>query len=103
MARQRNPKVFRQEKKLIKLEDMPGSICAWAGCDATFKGPMPEDWRWLLVYWRSRPAITTKLVKIANSRHCDRDAVLCPEHARELESQLKDLVRWADRPMSGEA
>ncbi len=101
MAKQRKPKVWTQAR--MELRNIRGSLCAWAGCEATFTGPMPEDWRWLLVYWRSRPATNTKLLKIATSRHCDRDATLCPAHARELESQLEDLGRWADKPMSGEA
>ena len=80
-----------------------GCMCAWNECGARFDGPMPADWRCLLVYWQAYPLSETTVCQIATSGSCDRDAVLCPKHFRELESQLKDLMRWADKPASGQA
>ncbi len=68
-------------------------MCAWADCEATFEGYMPKGWRWLMVYWWARPPANQKLWKIAMSSDCDRDAVLCPDHALQLESQLKNIRR----------
>ena len=69
-------------------------VCAWNGCEAAFEGyPMPEDWRNMIVYWSAEPAVTTTLADIVLSEHCYRDANLCPEHARQLESHLKQLPR----------
>ena len=91
--------------KMMDVKDLAarGTACAWAGCAASFRGQMPEDWRWMLVYWWPHPAGNHKLAKIAMSRSCDRDAALCPDHALYLESQLKPLMRVADMDPAGVA
>ncbi len=80
---------------MVKTEDLQkaGSMCAWAGCGATFDGRMPDDWRWMLVYWWPYPAVNHTVARIATSNNCDRNCALCPEHALYLQSQLVDLMR----------
>ena len=80
-----------------------GSLCAWRECGAHFKGEMPAGWNYLLVYWHPEPQPFTTLAEVATSNFCSRDAVLCVEHSRELESNLVDIARWVDRPVSGSA
>jgi hypothetical protein len=61
---------------------------------------MPKGWTFLLTYWSKRPE--PNISKIP-PQDMPRDCVLCPEHARTLESQLKDLGRQLDTPTMGEA
>ena len=104
MPKNRKARVMTAERKLLTKKEVSekGSMCAWDGCSATFEGLMPPDWRHLLVYWSPRPSDST-LVQVSNSGFCDRDAVLCPEHWRELDGRLKDLARWMGEPTAGEA
>ena len=83
-------------------EMMTGQLCAWDSCGASFQGPLPKDWRNLLVWWSPEVKDAT-LFQVVTSGFCDRDAVLYPEHFRELESKLIDLMRWASGPVSGQA
>ena len=107
MAKQRKPnrkpKIFRKEK--VRAQDIAGlgSLCAWDGCIATFEKMMPPDWRMLLVYWSPLPEGDKTLLEIALGGNCDRDASLCPEHARELDGLLKDIGRLVDAPPAGTA
>jgi hypothetical protein len=64
---------------------------------------MPPDWRSMVVWWSPYSEPDKTLEKICRSTTCDRDAVLCPTHAHELEAMLKDIGRWAARPASGTA
>ena len=89
------------EQKWVKLGDLQGMACAWEGCEASFECPMPPDWRSLLVYWNPYPAVDKTLLEIARSTTCDRDAALCPQHARMLEESLKDIGRWTRDPVGG--
>jgi hypothetical protein len=68
--------------------DITGCVCAWHGCAARFTGNMPRGWTNLLTYWSKRPE--SNLLQIPPEDML-RDGVLCPEHARALESQLKNL------------
>jgi hypothetical protein len=73
-----------------------GSRCAWNGCQAVCREKLPEGWRYLLMYWAPEPVINFTEIP---PRSCDRDAVLCPEHARALDGLLVDLGRWmSERP-----
>ena len=101
MAKQRKQKSLK--RKLIKPGDITGRLCAWEGCEVSFEEPMPPDWRSLLVYWDPYPDVNKTLGQIATSTTCDRDAVLCPEHARMLEASLKDIARWTRDPVGGTA
>jgi hypothetical protein len=69
-----------------------GSMCAWKGCTARTPNPdLPPDWRWLLLYWKRTPALETTDI---DEGTWDRDACLCPQHARELHRRLlKDIGR----------
>ena len=93
------------EIKTVPLADLgeAGYLCAWAGCSASFFGPMPKGWRNMLVYWQPEPKVESTIADICLSGHCDRDATMCPEHAAELESLLKDLGRLAAMPVDGQA
>ena len=79
MARQGRSKMPRREN--IPLEELRGSICAWVDCKLTFEGDMPKGWRNLLVWWSPRAVPNQKIMTVAFSSDCDRDATLCPEHA----------------------
>jgi hypothetical protein len=89
-------KAKKFELKLISKEQLAaaGSMCAWDGCEATFKGEMPRGWTILLTYWAKRPVLDLMTLP---ARDWMRDGVLCPEHTRALESQLKDLSRDLQR------
>jgi hypothetical protein len=71
-------------------------MCAWAGCTADYEitGHLPEGWHSMIVFHNETspieiteygPALVLEDMKMT------RDAVLCPEHAAELESLLKDI------------
>ncbi len=93
------------ELKTVPLADLEeaGCLCAWAGCSASFFGPMPKGWRSMLVYWQAEPSVESTIADICLSGHCDRDATMCPEHAAELESLLKDLGQLEAMPVDGQA
>jgi hypothetical protein len=82
----RRAKVF--EDKNVPVADIIGCRCAWERCAARFSGNMPRGWIYLLTYWSKHPE--SNFLQIP-PEHIVRDAVLCPEHARALESQLKDF------------
>ena len=105
MSQKRNPKVMEQTTMSVAeiQAKMPGSICAWDGCQETYAGAIPKDWRFLLVYWAERPDPSTTLGDICDRKRSDRDGVLCPTHSRRLDALLKDIGRWAGRPMGGTA
>jgi hypothetical protein len=77
-----------------------GSICAWEGCTATFQGDMPHGWINLLAYWAPRPLTNFWEIPVKDRM---RDACLCPEHTRQLDSQLKPIGRALDAPAQGHA
>jgi hypothetical protein len=79
-------KVF--EDKNVPLDDIVGCVCAWDGCTTRFGGSMPKGWINLLTYWSKRPE--PNFLQIP-PQDIWRDAVLCPEHARALQSHLKDF------------
>ena len=94
----RRAKVF--ERKTVPLTDISGSLCAWDRCEATYSGDMPNGWIYLMTYWSKQPEQT--FLKIP-PQDVSRDGVLCPEHARALESQLKERSRLGSMPPVGAA
>ena len=76
------------EDKDVPVTDVIGCVRARDGCAATFSGSMPRGWINLLAYWSKHPEPNFLQIPLENML---RDAVLCPEHARALESQLKDF------------
>jgi hypothetical protein len=86
------------ERKKVKLSELTGRMCAWDGCGASFKGDMPEGWTNLIMYWAPSPIPNVLDIPPADWL---RDAGLCPEHTRLLESQLKDLGRAVSGPAAG--
>jgi len=82
------------------LEGLGGCMCKWSGCAETFpSGPLPEGWRFLIVHHNATPC---DLAKIAPDKW-DHDAVLCPQHAAEIDRSLKDLSLPAGMPAAGTA
>jgi hypothetical protein len=65
-----------------------GLICAWKGCGASYRGEQPLDWRCLLVFWADDSVRTFDEIP---GERWDRDAVLCPKHARLLDKYLKRI------------
>jgi hypothetical protein len=74
-------------------------MCCWLGCEATYEGDQPADWRHLVIFWSQRPI--TAFADIPDATW-DRDGVLCPQHAGELRAVLK-LVKGepTDAPLVG--
>ncbi|HTO84284.1 MAG TPA: hypothetical protein VMQ73_18815 [Methylomirabilota bacterium] len=91
-------KVFKQKTVTFEEAQSMACICAWRGCTATFQGDMPLGWWTMLAFWSAEPI--ADLRSVANWK---RDAVLCPEHARELDGQLKDIGQRLRRPSAGRA
>jgi hypothetical protein len=86
------------EEKKVPLSDIKGVMCAWAGCEACSPSPVPHGWVNMLVWWSPKPATNLKTIW----RHSQRDAVLCPEHARALDALLKEKPLFGGSA-SGEA
>ena len=59
----------------------PLALCAWGGCAARFdpEKPAPAGWVALSISSSTDPPV------------CVRTAVLCPKHAKELDSVLKGI------------
>jgi hypothetical protein len=78
-----------------------GSVCAWEGCDRVFDGRiLPEDWAILTLYRSKRPILNFLGVP-AEGLLCD--AVLCPEHTKQLHDQLKDIDGALSELLAGSA
>ena len=66
-----------------------GSLCAWEGCDQVFDSrTLPEGWAILTLYQSKRPILNFLDIR---AKVLLRDAVLCPEHTKQLDDQLKDI------------
>jgi hypothetical protein len=78
-----------------------GSQCAWEGCERVFDGrALPEDWAILTLY-RPKPPIGNFLdIQVEGLL---RDAVLCPEHRKRLDDQLKDIGQAVSELAAGSA
>lgn len=91
----KKPKVYEtvtiSAADLAKLQHR----CAWKGCTATSPlDELPRDWRWLLVYWDRSEGNPNPF---RGGVRLDRDAVLCPEHARQLDGLLEDIGQHLDQ------
>jgi hypothetical protein len=92
------------ELEMIPVSQFGGMMCAWKGCEAVCKsdtkGDLPRGWSGLLLTRSLRHY--ANLLDIPPS-DCLRDACLCPEHTRLLDSQLADLARELAGPAAGTA
>jgi hypothetical protein len=78
-----------------------GSVCAWEGCDRVFDGrTLPEDWAILTLYRSKRPILNFLDIR---AKVLLRDAVLCPEHTKQLDDQLKDISQALSELAAGSA
>jgi len=101
MNRHERRKANVSELKMVKVADLTGSMCAWDGCVAAFKGDMPKGWTWMLQYWSKHPQ--GQFFDIP-PKDVERDACLCPDHSRALKDQLKDFgVNLGPMPALGQA
>jgi hypothetical protein len=67
------------------------NVCAWEGCRESFRSDeMPEGWRSMQLFWAPLP-VTNLMQLMRQPNIWDRDCCLCPQHARLLESYLKDI------------
>jgi hypothetical protein len=82
----------------VKVGDLPARICAWRGCTNSCKGETPAGWVNLSTWW-SWPEPDATIAEAASSPFCKRDAVLCPQHAAELERLLKNIGGDLNRPV----
>jgi hypothetical protein len=99
--KRRKPVTWRREvvemtPAMAKAHMAYGRICAWDVCENYCDGDLPPDWANLLTWWSPQPVM--KVEDIVLGPFCTRDAVLCGQHARELESLLKTLP---DRRLEG--
>jgi hypothetical protein len=78
----------REQMPLEDFNRMP-TMCAWDGCEETFGGDMPLDWRWLLMIYSAKLDGSGVLPPHALPQ---RHAALCRKHARELDSLLKTIA-----------
>ena len=99
--------VRTMERRLISPEDVEKMVmqCAWIGCERTksMAEPMPPDWKNLILYWSPHPQPSATLLDVCSGPFCDRDAALCGEHAKELDSLLKDIGQALSGPVAGQA
>ena len=78
-------------------------MCCWLGCQATYEGDQPANWRHLLVFWSARPIRAFADIPDAT---WDRDGVLCPQHtgrsACRFESRLRQraIVSYGPAPVA---
>jgi hypothetical protein len=87
------------ERRDVKLSDIRGGTCAWAGCQAHFDGhDLPPGWTVFLLYRARRPILNFLEIPPQNWL---RDTTLCPEHTVLLDRQLKELGRALDAPAQG--
>jgi hypothetical protein len=84
-------KVIQSEIVELPVSEVEGCLCAWAGCGASFSEEMPAGWVYLLMWWSPVATPDLTIGSVSGSPFCKRDAVLCPLHAKELESKLKDV------------
>ena len=69
--------------KGLDLDNLP-SICAWRDCDRITVLHFEEGWHNLLMYEGELAGSIEEAVLTAK-----RDCVLCPEHSKLFDSQLK--------------
>ena len=70
----------------IRLDDGVEFLCAWEGCESTFKGPMPRGWVTLISFSCDGPITDLRQV-----REWKREAILCPVHTVALEQNFKSV------------
>ena len=93
MAKKRGMITGTVEKMSSQDVAAMGSMCAWAECDRHISSTemQPPDWHNLIVYWSPFPDPKKTMGEIAAGPSCYRDAILCPEHAKELDGLLKNI------------
>jgi hypothetical protein len=106
----RKAQVLRRKAEVLELKTIPASeigrrvACAWkgcgAGCEFDDSGDFPPGWATLLLAKSYR--VYANILEIPPEL-CLRDAVLCPEHTRQLDSLLVDLGRELLGPAAGAA
>jgi hypothetical protein len=81
------------EIRLVSAAELAtyGSVCIWDGCDANFHGVMPLGWQWIIRYHAPKPELHTWTPEDWAEKQY-QDACLCPEHARSIDTQFKDLT-----------
>jgi hypothetical protein len=103
MNQQGRRKAKVMEHRTLRPDQIIQRICAWDGCQACcdVEGAIPRGWVNLITFRSSHPVASTFAatshggiaIEIRPDDDWQRDAVLCPAHARALESHLKDLGR----------
>jgi hypothetical protein len=90
----RRPPQLRWKKVTVTPEEakelLSRPACAWTGCSNACQGDLPPDWVYIVTWWWPQPTLRT-IKEIVTGPTCTRDAVLCGQHARELESLLKPI------------
>ncbi|UGA45648.1 hypothetical protein HU230_0006305 [Bradyrhizobium quebecense] len=88
------------ERRMMPISEFEklDSVCAWRGCRETCRvgqegqDYLPKGWTFLLMFW-AREVPLTNLWDAVPQSDMLRDAVLCPQHTRELDRLLIPLPR----------
>jgi hypothetical protein len=82
---------MKVEKLKVSNFEKIGWWCAWAGCSEICEGGLEMGWVNLLTWWSPWPEPELTIGEVACGPFCKRDTVLCPVHAAELESLLREI------------
>jgi hypothetical protein len=82
--RRKAAKIGTTEKMSYEQLDALPSGCAWDGCGALTKSPDEDGWSKMILY----KGETTSDFLAISANDMQRDCVLCPQHARQLDDQL---------------
>ncbi|SFH22918.1 hypothetical protein [Ensifer sp. OV372] len=96
--RRRNAKHSMSTMTVSEFLELP-SMCAWHGCGKVAKNPYAAGWHSMLLY-KGQPKLN--FIEI-EERNVQRDAVLCPEHARHLDERLLIDIGGRLRDVQGTA
>ena len=104
--RRKVAKIAKLERRTFSMEKLRqmGTVCAHEDCAASFRGDMPEGWRWVISYWDHTPTIPDwNRDEWVHRPYLD--VSLCPEHARAFESSFKGtaLQELLQHPAEGSA
>ena len=87
LSRERMVRAENPTWRSAGADPMPSRrMCCWLGCEATYHGDQPANWRHLPVFWSAHPIRAFADIPEAT---WDRDGGARPRHAEELATFLK--------------
>jgi hypothetical protein len=112
MSEAKQRRAVFSELKELKASELAATVCAWKGCEAAYErnsdAQPPDGWRIFYLMKRYDGAVLPNgepVMRIFSSRSgLERDAVLCPQHAKQLDEELlKPLNREVLAEAAGNA